>query len=82
MNFIQVRDGISIRKDCIEVVERVDDFHCKVTVNGTIYNTNFPYNTMMKLIDRDDSMAEYKTPPGGIKLPGISPMGDGQYFAG
>lgn len=63
-----------VRRDCIEVIEQVDDFRCRVTVNGTIYECNLPFSSLLSALEL------VQTP--GVSLPGISPSGPSQYFAG
>ena len=54
MKFIQIRAGVTIRMDCIEVIERTDDYSCQVTVNGTMYKSIIPYTALVALLEREE----------------------------
>lgn len=74
INFIRLRDGVVVRKDAIDVVERTDDLKCDVTVGLTVYKCELPYTALISLLEMQ--------PVADLKIPAVSPMGQGQYFAG
>lgn len=51
MNFIEVTDGICIRKDNICCVERTKDGKARIITDSDSYTTNFPYETMLKMLE-------------------------------
>lgn len=53
MKFIQVKDGFSVRKSDIESVERIDSLKSSITTKFNTYEVNFPYETILKLLEME-----------------------------
>lgn len=51
MKFIETRDGFSIRRDDIKALERIDDLHCYCITEIGRFESNFPYETMLSLLE-------------------------------
>jgi hypothetical protein len=51
MKFIEVTDGVSIRIDRIEKVERVDDLNSRITSGFDSYTMAMPYKTVLNIIN-------------------------------
>lgn len=51
MNYIEVKEGLSIRVDEIEAVERVDEYNCTIYTHHNLYASTFPYMTLLSLIE-------------------------------
>ena len=52
--FIEIQEGICVNIDEIEAIEEADEFSCKVYVGTRTYLSTFPYETLMKLLKKDD----------------------------
>ena len=52
--FIEIQEGICLSVDLIEGIEEVDDLTCKVYVGTRTYLSTFPYQTLVKLLKKDD----------------------------
>ena len=50
MEFIEIRDGLSIRVDAIEGVERRDELTSTVYTNSNSYESTFPYRVLIELL--------------------------------
>lgn len=53
MKYIEIVDGVSIRVDAIEVIERKDDLTCVVRTQFNTYDSTFPYTTLLQLLERE-----------------------------
>ena len=56
MNFIKIRDGLSVAVDKIEAVEQVDDFSSKITTHFNVYSINLPYNIVLDMLEKDEKL--------------------------
>jgi len=54
MNYIEIVDGVSIRIDAIESIERKDDLTCVVRTQANSYDSTFPYTLLLQLIERKE----------------------------
>ena len=79
MKFLEISEGLSINIDEIEAIRKVDDFTCKVFLNFNEYTANFPYMTLLALLD---TMREEKSTNQEIlnKLDAV--LGKAQHWAG
>lgn len=53
MSFLQVKDGLSVRKSAIEAIERTDDMKCKIHTASNCYESIYPYTTMVIMLGED-----------------------------
>jgi len=60
MKYIEIVDGISIRVDAIEAIERKDDLTCVVRTQFNAYDSTFPYTTLLQLLGREEAPAPAK----------------------
>ena len=51
MRFIEIREGVSVDIDQIEVVEKKDDLTSIVYTHHNAYETNFPYMALLQLLE-------------------------------
>ena len=58
MRFIEISDGKSIDIDQIEVVERKDDFTTSLYTHHNVYEANFPYMTLLQLLEAEKATEE------------------------
>lgn len=54
MKFIEISDGVSIRKEEIICVERIDELRSKITTEYGSYESNFSYSTILSLLEMDN----------------------------
>lgn len=54
MNFLQVKDGISVRKSDIIAIERMEDGGTKVLTMNTMYECPFLYESILTLLEMED----------------------------
>ena len=50
MRFIEIRDGVSIDIDEIEVVEKKDEYTTTIYTHHNVYEANFPYMALLQLL--------------------------------
>ena len=74
MKFLQIKDGFSLRKGDIEGVEKVDASRCRVYTRFNTHEINFPYETVLRLLEMDG--IEEKISDKGHKNP-LNPFGSG-----
>ena len=60
MKYIEIVDGVSIRLDAIEAIERKDDLTCVVRTQFNTYDSSFPYTTLLQLLEREEVPAPIK----------------------
>lgn len=53
MKFISLRDGTSVRKDRIIMVERLELGGTRITTENTSVESIFPYETILQLLEND-----------------------------
>ena len=51
MRFLEIKDGFSINSEQIEAIEKVDDFTCKIYTHFNSYTANFPYVTILHILE-------------------------------
>lgn len=73
MKFIEVKKGVSVRKDQIIALEEVGKLSCKIILESGEYTINFPYESMKKILDSPDN---------GTSLGSIPEFRDGQHWRG
>ena len=54
MRFLEISDGFSINIKQIEGIRKIDDFTSKVITHFNEYTANFPYMTILALLDTMD----------------------------
>ena len=52
MKYIEISDGVSIKIDAIEAVERKDDFTSTVHTQSNSYDSTFPYLVLLELLEK------------------------------
>lgn len=55
MNFIEIKEGVSLRKSSIISVEKVNDKTIRVETDKHMYTSSFSYETILKILEADDS---------------------------
>lgn len=78
MKFLSITDNISVRKDEIVAVERNESDLDRVVLENVSYDTNFPYETILSLLEIPD-IEERIVENNDLKSAYHRPM---QYFAG
>lgn len=53
MTFIEISEGLCVRCDEIQVIEKFDDFHCKVVTEAGVFDANFPYSTLVAILEQN-----------------------------
>jgi len=51
MIFCEISEGLCVRCDEISVIEKVDDYHCKVVTEAGVFDANFPYSTLVSILE-------------------------------
>jgi hypothetical protein len=54
MKYIEIKDGLSVKIDDIESIERNEDFTCYVRTHHNTYDSTFPYMVLLELLERRD----------------------------
>lgn len=55
MEFIEISDGVSVRRDQIIAITRMDDqFKTKLLVGTQILEANFPYLTLLSILEASE----------------------------
>ena len=78
MKFIIVNDNVSVRKNEIISVERLENGNAKVVLNNFGYESNYPYGTFLQLLEIqniEEKVSEQMTLPMAYQQPQ-------QYWAG
>lgn len=77
MKFIEIKEGVCVRKDDITAIESVTSMTCKVIIdNNLTYESHFSYRAIRQLLEMDG--IEEKINNNAV-LPAST---TGQYFAG
>ena len=54
MEYVEIKDGFSVKKDDIIAVERAGEYQTYLHMNnGKIFETNFPYMTILNLLENE-----------------------------
>ena len=53
MKYLEINDGVSVKKDEIILIEKIDDFSCNLTTESGIYECRFPYMTLLQILESD-----------------------------
>lgn len=53
MRFLSLRDGTSIRKDKIIMIERLEEGGTRVTTESTSVDSIFPYETILSMLENE-----------------------------
>lgn len=77
MKFIEISDGVSVRKEEIICVERMEETKSRVTTEYGIYDSNFPYQTILSLLEMEN--IEEKVSKSALPSNNLYPY---QFFAG
>jgi hypothetical protein len=54
MKFVEIREGLSVKKDCIEALEKTEDGNCRVITQGNTFDSTFPYESLRALLGMPD----------------------------
>ena len=54
MKFISINNDISVRKEEIIAVERTENGLARVVMENISYDTNFPYETILQILEIPD----------------------------
>lgn len=67
MKFIQIKDGVCVRKSAIESIERLETGGTKVFTNSAVYECPFVYEAIRQLLEIEDieEQVQVKAPPAG-----------------
>ena len=61
MRVIEIKEGVSVDIDQIEVLERKDDFTTTIYTHHNVYEANFPYMTLLQLLETEEKPQEAQT---------------------
>lgn len=53
MKFLALKDGTSIRKDKIVMIERLEQGGTRITTDTTSIESIFPYETILQMLEND-----------------------------
>lgn len=79
MNYIEIKQGIKVRKSAIEFTEDLENGGCRVATINSTWDTDFPSAIIWDLIGRED--IEEKVAEQTPKQP-FEGMWGNQYWAG
>lgn len=81
MKFIAITNDISVKKDEIIAVERNEEGKARIVVEIGTYETNWPYESMLSMLEIPDIEEKIASQPEQMSLPSAyqRPM---QYWAG
>lgn len=51
MKFLDITPTLSVKLDEIVAVEAVDEFHCRVLTESQAFEANFPFKTMIGILE-------------------------------
>ncbi len=54
MKYIEIVEGLSIRVDAIEAVEKKEDLTSIVRTQFNSYDSTFPYDVLLQLLEREE----------------------------
>ena len=54
MKFIEIKEGICVRKDEVIALESLSTMTCRVILENTAYDSNFSYETIKKILESSD----------------------------
>ena len=75
MKFISINNDISVRKEEIIAVERTENGLARVVMENISYDTNFPYETILQILeipDIEEKIKENMSLPEAYHRPSIS----------
>lgn len=81
MKFIQLKDGVSIKKDQIIMIERLEEGGTRITTDALSVESIFPYETILSLVENDAIEEMIKKSVARETLPDVNLWGQ-QHFAG
>ena len=73
MKFVEIREGICLRKEDITAIEATADMGCKVYIGSVSYDSIFSYNSLKALLEMSNDVEEKAS---------TYKQESGQYFAG
>jgi hypothetical protein len=82
MNFIEVKQGIKIRKSEIICIEKTDDMTCKVYTAIGEYDSIYPYQTLSMLLEMGNIEEQISTTPAADNRPDRLNLYGAQHWAG
>jgi len=54
MEYVEIKEGFSVKKKDIIAVEKIDEYQTNLYMNnGKIFGTNFPYMTILNLLENE-----------------------------
>ena len=59
MKFVQLREGIAVRKSDIVSVEKLDDGGSRVWTNSASYDCPFLYESILQLLEIEEAKKEF-----------------------
>ena len=81
MKFIEVKEGVCIKKDEIIMIERIDGNGTRITTESTSVESIFPYETILSLLENDAIEEQIKNKVTEVPRETFNMWG-GQHFAG
>ena len=61
MKYVEIKEGFSVKKEDIIAIEKMGEYLSNLHMNnGQIYETNFPYLTMLQLLEIQEEKEETK----------------------
>ena len=62
MRYIEIQEGITLKVDCIEGIEKIDDVKCKVYTHHHTYEALLPYQTLVSIIKYQEDVKQEPEP--------------------
>ena len=56
MKFLELQEGLSINKEEVEAIDKIDDFNTRIYLNSTKIEVRFPYVTLLQLLQMDNTI--------------------------
>ena len=60
MKYIEIKEGLSIRLDEIEAIEKVNEYNSTVYTHHNLYASTFPYMTLISLLEAEGEEEDRK----------------------
>ena len=58
MKYLEIKEGLSIKVEEIEAIERVDEYNCTIYTNHNLYASTFPYMTLLSIVENANEEKE------------------------
>ena len=75
MKFIEIKEGICVRKDDIIAIEALTPMSSRIILENITYDSNFSYYAIKQLLEMDNEIENKMSEPPAVNF-------SGQHFAG